>query len=113
MDTSSLQYLGFLALPILIINYYRGRLGSRYQLEVSDEQLLIKPCSVGYLSKSSTRVIDINKVAKLQKTKDAITFFYQSGHAIDIWHRPTDREIFWLKLIHYFPNAEIAIIDKE
>ncbi|GAA5139076.1 hypothetical protein [Thalassotalea piscium] len=111
MDFEFIQWLGLLGLPLVIYNYYKGNLGNKYGIEVIDDTLLIKPFIVTRVGKKASATIAMKKVTKLQKSKNAISFFYQSGHAIDIWHRRKGSDEFWFKLVTLFPDAEHIIID--
>ncbi|GHE94886.1 hypothetical protein [Thalassotalea profundi] len=112
MDVNFFQWLALIALPLLIFNYYRGGHGALYTIEVIENTLLLKQRFGSFVFKKFDTKIDMNKVVKLQKVNNTISFFYQSGHAIDVWHSQKNIDTFWRDLVNLFPNTQLVIIDQ-
>lgn len=112
MDVSFLQWLALLALPILIFNHYRGNHEAQYTIEVIDHTLLLKQRLGRFVFNKFAVKIDMDKVVKLQKVNNTLSFFYHSGHAVDVWHGQKNIDVFWRELVSLFPNTELVIIDQ-
>ena len=111
MDINVFQWLALLALPLLLINCYRGSLWPTYTIKVTDNTLLLKQRQGRIVFNKFDTTIDIDKVVKLQKVNNTVSFFYQSGHAIDVWHHHKNIDAFWRDLVNLFPNTELVILD--
>lgn len=112
MEFSDFQFvIPLIGLALLYRNYKTGSLANSYQLK--EESGFLNFHTIWYRDKALKKAahkIEVARVAKIQQSKDGISFFYTSGHAIDIWIMRKEIEQTLAQVTAIIPNAEVIVI---
>lgn len=112
MALSDFQFvIPLIGLVLIYRNYRYGTLGNTYQLKVENGYLNFH--TIWYRDKAFKKPansIELARVAKIQQAKDSISFFYTSGHAIDVWMARQTNEQLFEQVKALLPSAEVIVI---
>ncbi|REL27932.1 hypothetical protein DXX93_16100 [Thalassotalea euphylliae] len=103
-----------LAVTNLLLGLYhwrKGHWGADYLLARDQQFLLIKPKGLGVVGKKPVHKIDITRLAKIQVAGKVVSFFYQSGHAIDVFLSRQRLASFVLEVVTLVPTVELVKLE--
>lgn len=113
---SSASVMFVIAAANLLLAVYRWRTGNwglDYQVEKADQQLLIKQKGLKIGTQKPEHEVDIGRLSHIQVASNVVSFFYQSGHAIDVFLPAKRLTSFISEVVDLVPNVEIINLDKE